>query len=64
MHEVDFSETDLSAALFDKCDLSNALFETTLLEKADFRTSYNYSLDPEKNKIKKRNFRMKVLQVY
>ena len=56
MIEVDFSETDLSGTLFDRCDLSNALFEDTILEKCDFRTSYNYSLDPEKNKIKKAKF--------
>jgi fluoroquinolone resistance protein len=27
-----------------------------LLEKADFRTAYNYSIDPEKNRIKKAKF--------
>jgi len=54
--EVDFTEADLSAALFDHCDLAKALFENTILEKADFRTSYNYSIDPEMNKIKKARF--------
>ncbi len=56
MHEVDFTETDLSAATFDNCDLMGARFEQTLLEKADFRTAYNYSLDPEINKIRKARF--------
>lgn len=27
-------------------------FENTILEKADFRTSFNYSIDPEKDRIK------------
>jgi hypothetical protein len=27
-----------------------------LLEKADLRTSYNYSIDPETNKIRKARF--------
>ena len=54
--EVDFTEADLSAALFDHCDLAKTLFENTILEKADFRTSYNYSIDPEINKIKKARF--------
>ena len=56
LHEVDFSATDLSAALFANCDLSGAIFDTTILEKADFRTAYNYSINPEINKIKKAKF--------
>lgn len=54
--EADFTEADLSAANFDHCDLSKVLFENTILEKADLRTSYNYSIDPERNKIKKAKF--------
>jgi fluoroquinolone resistance protein len=56
LQEVDFSETDLSAALFDNCDLASAVFGNTILEKADLRTSYNYSIDPESNYIKKAKF--------
>lgn len=56
LQEVDFTETDLSGALFDNCDLHRAQFDRTNLEKADFRTSFNYSLDPEINRIKKASF--------
>jgi fluoroquinolone resistance protein len=56
--EADFSESDLTAAVFDHCDLARATFDHTVLEKADFRTAVNYSIDPEKNKIKKARFSM------
>ena len=56
LHEVDFTRSDLSSALFDNCDLAKAIFDHTILEKADFRTSYNYSIDPEINRIKKAAF--------
>ncbi|MCW3103152.1 MAG: pentapeptide repeat-containing protein [Bacteroidetes bacterium] len=56
MHEVDLSGADLSGAIFDNCDLAKAKFENTILERADLRTSWNYSIDPEINKIKKAKF--------
>lgn len=56
LQEVDFSETELSSVCFEECDLSRALFDRTILEKADFRSSYNYSIDPENNRIKKAKF--------
>lgn len=56
LHEVDFSEVDLSASIFDNCDLLNATFDKSILEKADFRTAYNYIIDPESNRIKKAKF--------
>ena len=56
LKEVDFTDADLSGATFDNCDLEKALFENTNLEKADFRTAYNYSIDPEKARIKKARF--------
>jgi fluoroquinolone resistance protein len=55
-HESDFTGADLSEALFDNCDFKDATFDNTLLEKADFRSSYNYILDPENNRIKKARF--------
>lgn len=61
VHEADLTETDLSATIFDNCDLQKTLFERTNLEKADLRTSYNYSIDPEKNKLKKARFSMQGL---
>jgi len=56
LHEVDFSECDLTGSSFNNCDLRGAVFDHTNLEKVDFLTSYNYSLDPDKNKLKKTRF--------
>jgi hypothetical protein len=42
--------------MFDNCNLERATFDQTILEKSDLRTSYNYSLDPEINRIKKAKF--------
>jgi len=56
MHEVDFTDADLTESIFDKCDLKDAKFENTILEKADLRTAFNYTIDPELNKIKKGKF--------
>jgi fluoroquinolone resistance protein len=56
LNEVDFTECDLSSSVFDNCDLTGAIFENAIIEKADFRTSFNYSIDPEKNRIKKARF--------
>lgn len=54
--EVDFTETDISGAVFESCDLSRAVFNNTNLEKADLRSAVNYSIDPSTNKIKKAKF--------
>jgi fluoroquinolone resistance protein len=54
--ETDFTECDLHSALFRNCDLGRAVFFHTILEKADLSTSWNYTLDPEENKIKKAKF--------
>jgi uncharacterized protein YjbI with pentapeptide repeats len=56
LNETDFVETDLTNALFDNCDLKLAVFDNTLLGKADFSSSYHYSIDIEKNTIKKAKF--------
>jgi uncharacterized protein YjbI with pentapeptide repeats len=56
LQETDFAETDLTSAVFDGCNLTQSIFDHTILEKADFRTSYNYSIDPEINRIKKARF--------
>ncbi|HEX6181043.1 MAG TPA: pentapeptide repeat-containing protein, partial [Chitinophagaceae bacterium] len=47
---------DLTSAIFDNCDLSKTTFDNTILEKTDFRTSHNYSIDPDINKIRKARF--------
>ena len=56
LRETDFTECDLTESLFDNCDLTSATFDHTIIEKADFRTSYNYTIDPEINRIKKAKF--------
>lgn len=56
LHNVEFAEADLTKAIFAESDLNRASFENTIVEGGDFRTAYNYSFDPEKNKIKKARF--------
>jgi len=56
LQEADFTGADLSGALFDNCDLQGALFENTNLERADLFSSYHFSIDPEKNRIRKARF--------
>ena len=56
LDEVDFTDCDLSNSIFDNCDLTRAVFSNTKLENADLRTSYNFSIDPEINRIKKAKF--------
>jgi uncharacterized protein YjbI with pentapeptide repeats len=54
--EVDFTETDLRDSSFINCDLQRTIFKNTNLEGVDFRTSFNYSIDPYLNRIKKAKF--------
>ena len=56
LQEVDFSECDLTGSIFDECDFTRATFEHTTLVKTDFRTSYNFSIDPEINLLRKAKF--------
>jgi len=56
LQEVDFTEADLSGLTFEHCDFEGAIFEHTVLEKVDLRTSINYSIDPELNRIHKAKF--------
>ena len=53
LQEVDFALCDLTGAIFDQCDFKFAGFHNTILERADLRTSFNYLIDPELNRIKK-----------
>lgn len=52
LQEVDFTESNLSGCTLDQCDLLQVIFDTTNLEKTDFRTSTNYTINPERNKLK------------
>lgn len=56
LHDVDFTESNLTAATFEACDLQGSIFNQTILEKCDFRTSYNYAIDPEDNRVKGARF--------
>lgn len=54
--EADFTETDLSYSKFISCDLQRTIFFQSNLEGVDFRTSFNYIIDPEQNRIRKAKF--------
>ena len=56
LHEVDFTECNLNTSIFDHCDLLNAVFKNTDLQNADLRSSFNFTIDPELNKIKGAKF--------
>lgn len=53
---VDFMSADLTAVSFNNCDLYRAEFDKAIAEKGDFRSSYNYSINPKKTKLKKAQF--------
>ncbi|MGK4567733.1 pentapeptide repeat-containing protein [Flavobacterium sp. 3HN19-14] len=53
---VDFMKTDLTGVLFDHCDLYRTEFSGAIANKANFKTSRNYTIDPEKTKLKKAVF--------
>lgn len=51
-----FAECDLKKSVFDECDLDRAVFKQANLENADFMTAYNYSINPERNRMKNARF--------
>ena len=53
---VDFMSADLTESIFDNCDLYRAEFDKAIANKADFRSSYNYTIDPVRTKLKKAQF--------
>lgn len=59
---VDFMSTDLTGVIFDSCDLYRSVFIDTVANKTDFKTSFNFSIDPKKNKIKKAVFSIQGLK--
>jgi uncharacterized protein YjbI with pentapeptide repeats len=56
LQEIDFSECDLTEAIFNNCDLARAIFDNTILEKADLHSAYNYSINPDTNRIRGAKF--------
>jgi len=62
MIAIDFMGSDLTEVLFDNCNLRHAVFIDTIANKADFSTSYDYVIDPDKNKLKKAVFSIEGLK--
>jgi uncharacterized protein YjbI with pentapeptide repeats len=56
LNEVDFTETDLTESLFEQCDFQGAVFDNTILEKVDLSSSFNFSINPNQNRIKQAKF--------
>lgn len=56
LKECNFGEANLSGAVFENCDLTDTIFLHTNLEKADFSTTYNFTIHPGINHIKKAIF--------
>lgn len=56
LQECDFTESNITGVVFTNCNLQQAVFDNTVMEKADLRTAYNYSIDPETNRMKKAKF--------
>ncbi len=56
MHEADFSQSDIRKSTFEDTDLLHAKFDQTNLEEVSFSTAYNYTLQPENNRLKKTRF--------
>jgi uncharacterized protein YjbI with pentapeptide repeats len=52
LKEADFTEANIKNVKIYECDLLHARFENTNLEKADLTNSFNYSINPEINRIK------------
>lgn len=56
---VDFMAADLTDVVFDNCDLYRSEFVKATANKANFKTSYNYTIDPSKTKVKKAIFSLR-----
>lgn len=59
---ADFMGADLTGTIFDRCDLYRAEFNKAIANKADFRTSFHYTIDPEKTKLKRAVFALEGLK--
>ena len=56
LQEAYFDSSDISGSVFDDCDLLRASFNQTNLERVDFSSSYNFSINPNVNRLKKTIF--------
>jgi len=54
--EANFTKSDLSGAVFAQCDFTGTAFHQNNLSGADLRSSENFVINPETNKIKKAKF--------
>jgi fluoroquinolone resistance protein len=52
LQSVDFTQSNLTEATFNSSDLSKAIFEQSTLERANFISARNYTIHPEKNRLK------------
>ncbi|MFT3796007.1 pentapeptide repeat-containing protein [Flavobacterium sp.] len=59
---VDFMGADLTSVVFDRCDLYRSEFSKAILNKADLRTARNYTINPQRSKIKKARFSLEGLK--
>ncbi|NMH28901.1 pentapeptide repeat-containing protein [Flavobacterium silvaticum] len=53
---TDFMAADLTDVIFDNCDLHKAVFIDTIANKTDFLSSRNFTIDPERNRLKRAIF--------
>ena len=56
LKETTFSLANIAGSVFDQCDLSGTVFNRTDLGGVNFATSFNYTIDPELNNIRKAIF--------
>jgi fluoroquinolone resistance protein len=56
MEEVNFQNADITESIFENCNLGKSIFMNTNLENTNLCSAYNFSIHPEKNKIKKAKF--------
>ena len=56
LKEADFTETNLSNSFFDNSVLTSAVFDRTILDNANLKNAINFSIDPNKNQLKKTKF--------
>jgi uncharacterized protein YjbI with pentapeptide repeats len=59
--EADFTNADLSQAVFQACCLPSATFHGTLLTGADFTSATEFTIDPEANELRPARFALEGL---